>query len=139
SGGKKTGWFGSLTSMPARSRLRQAKRAGEHRKVLDDGEELLTRLPGDVATQLDMAEAAEAMKLAGLGIWLLGEARQDDGNSVPVLRMLARLYETHQRFPQAIALWERVKKIDPSDPEAPRKINEIAVNDTLARGRFLKE
>src|SRR5262249_3200363 len=47
-GGKRGGgWFGALTHMSARSRLKAATKAGEHKKVLEDGEELLIKLPGD--------------------------------------------------------------------------------------------
>ena len=42
----KRGWFTSLTTLPARSRIKSARRAGDHRKVLEQGEELLTRVPG---------------------------------------------------------------------------------------------
>src|SRR5262249_27466307 len=69
-------WLGSLTTLPARSRLRSAKRAGQHRRVLEEGEELLTRAPDDLNTQLDMAESAEALGLTNLAAWMLESARQ---------------------------------------------------------------
>ena len=57
--GKQSSLFGSLASLPARGRMRAALHAGDHRKVLELGEELLARVPGDVSTQLEMAQSAE--------------------------------------------------------------------------------
>jgi serine/threonine-protein kinase len=134
--GKKGSWFGSLTNYPARSRIRAAKKAGELRTVLEDGEDLLTRLPGDVPTQLDMAEAAEALGLMQLAVWLLEEAQRGAGQDRSVLRALARLYEIQRRYPNAIAQWEKVRNLDPSDAEANEKIKELAVNETLDKNNL---
>jgi serine/threonine-protein kinase len=135
-GEKKSGWFGALSSMPARNRLRSASKAGDFRKVLDDGEEFLTRVPGDVPTQLEMAEAAQALGIGSLAVWLLEDARSGAPKNPAVLRALALLYEDLHRYPQAITQWEKLKSLDPSDPEPGNKIRELAVNDTLTKGRY---
>jgi serine/threonine protein kinase len=130
------GWFGSLTNLPARGRLKAARRAGDHRKVLEYGEELLTRAPEDVGAQVEMAESAAALGLAGLAVWLLEQALRQDPPGFAVHRTLAQLYEKQRRFNDAIALWEEVRKADPADAEALQKINALAVSDTLARGKY---
>jgi serine/threonine protein kinase len=135
-GNKKTGWFGSLSNYSVKSRLRALKKAGDHRAVLEEGEEVLTKIPGDVQTQLDMAEAALALRLPSLAVWLLEEARQSAPKDKTVLRALASIYERQNRYKYAIAQWEKVRELDPSDVEAPAKIRELAVNDTLARGNY---
>ncbi|MFO0876997.1 MAG: protein kinase [Gemmataceae bacterium] len=135
-GGKKSSWFGSLSTMPARSRLRNALKAGEHRKVLEDGEDLLIRVPGDVQIQLDMAEAANELRLDSLAVWLLEEARQSAPQNTTVLRALALRYEQQKRYKLAVAQWEKIREISPSDSEAPAKIKEISVNETLSRGNY---
>lgn len=133
---KKASWFGSFTNFPARGKLRNAKKAGEHRKVLEEGELLLTRHPGDLSTQLDMAEAAVALNLLPLAGWLLEEARQATPENLTVLRALAEVYGKQKRYKQAIALWEKVRELDPTGSEAPAKIRELAVNETLAKGNY---
>jgi serine/threonine protein kinase len=135
-GGKKSGWLGTLTNLPARGRVRAARGAGEHRKVLELGEELLTRQPDDVATQIDMADAAEALHLPALAVWLLEEARLQAPTDVTILKALARVYERQKQFGKAISIWERVRDADPSDPEASTRIRDLSASDTIARGKF---
>lgn len=134
--GRKSSWFGSLTNLPARGRLKKAMHAGDYRKALECGEELLCRAPGDITAQLDMAAAAEALGLRALAIWLLEEARGPEGKSVTVLRALARMYERDQNLNKAIAVWEQVRELVPDDIEAGDKIRELSVNETLARSNF---
>src|SRR5439155_11186468 len=55
-------WLAPLTALAAKTRLKAAKHAGDYRKVLVLGEQVLARYPDDVATQLDMADAAGRMK-----------------------------------------------------------------------------
>jgi serine/threonine protein kinase len=127
------GWFSGLT---ARTRFKAARRAGDLRKVLELGEELLLRSPGDMKTHLDMATAADQLGLKRLAIWLLDQARLKDPGYLPVLRFLARIYEKLRDYQQAISTWELVKKAAPTDPEAFRKIHDLAANYTMARARY---
>lgn len=134
--GKKGSWFGSLANLPARGRLKKAMHAGDYRKALEFGEELLCRAPGDLAAQLDMAQAAEGLGLRSLAVWLLVEARQVDPKAVHVLRALARVYERNENLNKAIEVWEEVRALVPDDIEAGEKIRELSVNETLARSNF---
>jgi tetratricopeptide (TPR) repeat protein len=134
--GRKGSWFGSLTNLPARGRLKKARHAGDHRKALECGEELLCRAPNDAPAQIEMAHSAEELGLAGLAVWMLEEARAQDPKSVAVLRELGGLYERQDRLNHAIAIWEKVREMVPGDAEATDKIRELSVNETLARGNF---
>ena len=131
----KGGWFTSLTTLPARSRIKSARRASEHRKVLEQGEELLTRVPGDISIQLDMAASAEDLEMPSLATWLLEEARMHAPLDLSILKALAGLYERRNLYSRAIETWERIKKADPSDHEAATKIKDLAANETIARSK----
>ena len=131
--GKRAGWFGSLARFPSRRRLRTALRAEKFRKVLEDGEELLTRHPGDVPTQLDMAQAAQSLDLADLATWLLEQARNAAPDNLAILRALGEHLGELKRFSQSATIWEQVHKLDPTDHEAKDKIREMAVAETLDR------
>ena len=135
-GRKRAGWLGSLTSLPARGRVRAARRAGDHRKVLELGEELLARAPGDVSTQIEMAESAEALGMEGLAAWMLEEARGQAPKNKSVLRALALIYERQKRFGQAIPVWEEIRKIDPTDLDVSTRIKDLSARDTISRGNF---
>ena len=135
-GVKKAGWFGSLSNLPSWGRRRSARNAGDHRAVLEHGEELLCRNPADLSTHLDMAASAEALGLATLAVWLLEDARQRNPGAVSILRALAELYERQKRFPQAIAVWENVLAVSPGDRDAAGKIKDLSASDTIARSNF---
>jgi tetratricopeptide (TPR) repeat protein len=105
---------------------------------LEHGEEILRRNPWDVGTQMDMAEAADALGLLDLAVWTLEHARQKNPQDTTVNRALARLYEKRGNFSQAIGLWELVRKVDPSDVEAQHKGKDLAASDTIARGNYEK-
>ncbi len=129
-------WLSSLTTLTTRARVQSAKRAGQYRKVLEEGEEVLVRHPRDVKTQMAMAEAAEQLGLERLATWMLEEIRQQDRNYLPAHRALANLYEKQKQYSDAIAVWELVRKVAPHDGEAARKIQDLAASDTIARGGY---
>ena len=131
----KGGWFTSLTTLPARSRIRSARRAGEHRKVLEQGEELLTRVPDDIPIQMDMAASAEDLEMPALATWMLEEARLRAPQDLVILKALAELYEGRKMYSRAIETWERIKKADPSGHEAATKIKDLAASETIARSK----
>jgi tetratricopeptide (TPR) repeat protein len=120
-------------------RLRRAKGSGDYARVLQLGEELLTTDPGDVAAQLDMAEAAEAAGYRRLAIWLLHQTRAVDERSVAVNRALAVLYEKDAEFTRATEMWERVLEADRANTEARQKIRDLSARETIERGRYHEE
>lgn len=134
--GRLGGWLSGLAVLPIRARVNAARLAGRFRKVLSDGEEVLVRHPTDLKMQMALAEAAEKLGLVHLAAWMLEEIRGQDRRNLPARRALAKIYEREQQFSDAIAVWEEVRKLDPDDVDAIRKINDLAVSDTLARGNF---
>src|SRR5690348_4119440 len=129
-------WFAWLTAWSVRARMKAALRARDYLKVLEHGERILTRNPWDVGAQMDMADAAEVLGLLDLAIWNLEQARQKQAFDVRLNRALAHLYEKRGNFTQAIALWELIRKVKPSDTEAQHKIKDLAADDTIARGQY---
>jgi tetratricopeptide (TPR) repeat protein len=129
-------WFSWLWTLPALIRLKAAKRAQDHHKVLECGEHVLTANPWHLGSQLHMAQSAVELGLDRLAIWILEEARPQDSAGLPAHRFLAQLYERRQNYVEALALWERVAKAVPGDSEAHQQLKVLAVRDTLARGRF---
>lgn len=129
-------WFASLATLTTRARVNAAKRAGQLRKVLEEGEELLVRYPSDVKIQMTLAEAAEELELIHLAVWMLDEVRRLHPQHLPAYRALAVLHEKQKQFSAAIAVWEELRKLTPQDREAARKINDLAAADTIARGNY---
>jgi cytochrome c-type biogenesis protein CcmH/NrfG len=67
---------------------------------------------------------------------MLEQAREQEPQNANVLRYLARVYERLRQFSQAIALWTLIRKVDPTDGEAPLKINALSASETIARGGY---
>jgi Tfp pilus assembly protein PilF len=125
-----------LTSPASKAKLKAAKASRDYLKVLEQGEEILVRNPWDIGAQMDMAEAADALGLLDLAVWVMEQARQKNPQDATVNRALARLYEKRGNFSQAIGLWELVRKAVPSDVEAQHKAKDLAASDTIARGNY---
>ncbi|MBL8794064.1 MAG: tetratricopeptide repeat protein [Planctomycetia bacterium] len=128
--------FSILTASAAKARIKAVKRSRNYVKVLEHGEEVLAKNPWDIGAQMDMADAADALGLLDLAIWILQQAREKDPNHAALNRSLARLFEKRGNFTQAINLWELVHKVDPSDIEAHHKAKDLAASETILRGQY---
>lgn len=125
-----------LTSIRLRTKVKAAKRGREYLKVLEYGEQLLSKNPWDLGAQMDMAEAADALGLLDHAVFILDQARQKEPKDATLNRALARLFEKRGNYSQAIALWQLVKEVDPKDVEAAHKAKDLAASETIARGRY---
>ncbi|HEX3152808.1 MAG TPA: tetratricopeptide repeat protein [Gemmataceae bacterium] len=125
-----------LTTVRTRAKLKTAKRSRDYIKVLEYGEQLLSKNPWDVSAQMDMAEAADALGLLDHAIFFLDQARQKNPRDAMLNRALARLFEKRGAFSQAIALWQLVKEVSPADVEAAHKAKDLAASETIARGGY---
>jgi tetratricopeptide (TPR) repeat protein len=130
------GMLAWLTTWPAKARAKTSLKTRDYLAVLEHGERVLASDPWDVGAQMDMAAAADGLGQLNLAVWLLEQARQKTQTSAPLNRALARLYEKRGNFMQAIALWNLVRKAKPADQEAGRKLNDLAVNETIVRGNY---
>jgi hypothetical protein len=84
-----------------------------------------------------MAEAAEALNLPAVAVWMLKEAHEQAPTNLVVLRAFARLCERLERFAAAVALWKQVQKLEPASQEAADKIKNLSADDTIARSATL--
>lgn len=125
-----------LTTSTVKAKLKAAKRGRDFVRVLELGEEVLTKNPWDTGAQLDMSEAADQLGLLDVAVWFVEQARQKDPKDLTVNRALARLYEKRGNFKQAIVLWEMIHEAAPTDVEAQRKSKDLAACDTIARGNY---
>jgi tetratricopeptide (TPR) repeat protein len=128
--------FAFLSTPKFKARMRKAKMAREHAKVLEYGEEVLSRNPWDKGTSMEMAEAFEALGLLDLAVYSLDQARQKYPEDPTLNRALARLFEKRGDFSKAIVLWQIVQKANPRDVEAASKSKDLAASETIARGGY---
>lgn len=125
-----------ITTLRLRTRLKKAKHSRDHLSVLDFGEQILAKNPWDIGVQRDMADAADALGLLDVAIFILDQARQKDPKHATLNRMLARMFEKRGNFTHAIALWAMVKEAVPSDVEADHKVKDLTASETIQRGGY---
>ncbi len=125
-----------VRSLMGRFRLKRAMMRGDYLAALGLCELIFLRNPWDLGTHLTMAEAFEELECPDHALWTLEQIRSSNPNNPRVNRPLARLYEKRGNFNQAIALWELVRKADPTDQEASRKSKDLAASATIAKGRY---
>lgn len=128
--------FAFLSTPRFKASVKAAKASRDYLKVLEVGEDVLTRNPWDLGTQMDMAEAFEALGLSDLAVFSLDQARQKYPKDPTLNRALARLFEKRGDFQKAIVLWRLVQEADPRDLEAASKAKNLAASETIARGGY---
>ena len=106
--------------------------------MLEHGEQVLCRNPWDMGTQLDMAEAFDALGLLDLAVFTLDQARQKYPKDATLNRALARLFEKRGDFQKAIVLWQLVKEKHPTDVEAAHKAKDLAASETIQKGQYVE-
>jgi Flp pilus assembly protein TadD len=127
-----------LTTPRWKHRVKAAKRGRDYLKALEYAEQVLCRNPWDMGTQLDMAEAFDALGLGDLAVFTLDQARQKYPRDATLNRALARLFEKRGDFQKAIVLWQLVKETNPNDVEAAHKAKDLAARDTIAKGQYVE-
>ena len=128
--------FAFLTTPRIKARVKSAKSSRDYLAVLIHAEDVLSRNPWDMGTQMDMAEAFDALGLTDLAVYSLDQARQKYPKNATLNRALARLFEKRGDFQKAISLWQVVQEADPKDVEAAHKAKDLAASETIARGGY---
>src|SRR4051794_33640195 len=115
-----------------RLRSKGSKAKGNWKGVLETCEEAFVIHPWDVTTARDAAEACEQLEYFPVAQWLL-ESVQGQATEADFFRQLAHVEELNSAWQKAIQAWERVKKLDPNDDTASRKINALSADATIER------
>jgi serine/threonine protein kinase len=132
---KKEGWLASLSNLAAHGKLMALKAAGDDRKLLVTGEELLMRGQQPTNVHVEMVEAALRLKLKQTALWMAEKARDADPDNPALVRLLAKTYELAHHYQQAILMWRVLERLDPDDREAGRKITHLAASLSISRSR----
>jgi Flp pilus assembly protein TadD len=130
--------FAFLTTPRLKARVKAAKRTRDYLKVLEHGEQVLCRNPWDMGTQMDMAEAFDALGLSDMAVFSLDQARQKYPKDATLNRALARLFEKRGDYQNAIVLWQLVKEKHPTDVEAAHKAKDLAASHTIQKGGYVE-
>ncbi len=128
--------FAFFSTPRFKAKVKAAKAQGDYVRVLEHAESVFTRNPWDMGTQMDMAEAFDALGLLDLAVYTLDQARQKFPDDPTLNRALARLFEKRGDFTKAISLWQLVQKASPKDVEAAHKAKDLAASETIARGGY---
>ncbi|MCC6416954.1 MAG: hypothetical protein IT429_01755 [Gemmataceae bacterium] len=122
-----------FTTAVPRLKLRIARWRRDYLRVLDFAERILSRNPRDVSVHLALVEAFVNLDAPLHAVWALEEAHRQAPRNLKILRTLAQHYEGTARFKPAIAVWETIRKLAPSDTEAGEKIKGLSAKILIAK------
>lgn len=115
-----------------RLKVKTARAQSKWKGVIEACEEAFVVSPWDISASREAAEACEHLEYHAVAQWLL-ESVQNQATDADFFRHLAHVEELNAAWPKAIAAWERVKKLDPHDELANRKINALSASATIQR------
>ena len=133
----KVGRLVGVTNKTIHMKARSARGKENYKACLDVLEDAFTNNPWDVTAAREAAEAAEMLELYPLAEWYLESVQSEVGaKDAEFFRHAAHVHELCKSWPKAIAAWEAVKRIDPYDDEASRKINGLSASATIQRAKY---
>lgn len=132
----KVGRLAGARNQPIRMRARSARSKENYAQCLEICEEAFTNNPWDVATAREAAEAAEMLSYFPLAQWYLESIQTEVAKDAEFFRHIGHVHELNEAWAKAIAAWEQVKKIDPYDEDANRKINGLSASATIKRAKL---
>jgi tetratricopeptide (TPR) repeat protein len=128
----KVGRMAGARLQPVKLRIKASKSKGNWKGVLETCEEAFVVHPWDISTSRDAAEACEHLEYLSVAQWLL-ESVQGQATDADFFRHLGRVEELNRAWHKAIQAWEKVKKLDPNDEVASRKINALSADATIQK------
>jgi len=132
----KVGRLVGARNKPIQLRARSARSKEQYAQSLEICEDGFTNNPWDVGIAREAAESAEMLGHYQLAQWYLESVQNEAAKDAEFFRHAAHVHELCEAWPKAIAAWETVKKIDPNDDEAHRKINGLSASATIKRARY---
>ncbi|MEE8452194.1 MAG: hypothetical protein V3R99_09775 [Thermoguttaceae bacterium] len=133
---KTGGKLAQLKERGARSAVKKAKGKGRWDDVIKNGLKVLAVNPWDVPTLRAMATASDELEADEPELYYLNAALNVDPKNPAVNRHCAKALATRDQFDQAIACWHRVQQALPEDVEARKQIANLAVEQTIKKGRY---
>ena len=133
---KKGSKLAGVKGMGIKGSIKKAEMSKDWPTVLSSGLEMLKLNPWDVNTLTAMATACDALHFGETQLaWLKGalEANTTDPH---INRLCGRALARVGEFESAIACWQRVRKVKPTDEEANKAISNLEVEKTITRGGY---
>lgn len=129
----KVGMLASARVQPQHLRMRTEKARSNWTRVLELAEDAFAIHPWDVGTAQFAAEAAQKLERKDLARWLMESVLAQAGDDAGYFKQLAGVYEWTEQYREAIACWEKVRRLDPTDETAKRQINALSASATIQR------
>lgn len=133
----KVGRLVGMTNKTIHMKARSARGKEKYAAAIEALEEAFTNSPWDVAAAREGAESFEMLELYPIAQWYLESVQNEVGaKDAEFHRHAAHVHELCESWPKAIASWEAVKRINPFDEDAERKIKNLAAAATMKRANY---
>jgi tetratricopeptide (TPR) repeat protein len=120
---------------PMRMSARGSVKKEDFAKALATCEDAFTINPWDIETARIASDAAVGLGMKLVAQWLLESvhAQGEEHKDVEFLRHEAAIHELCEAWPKAIACWELIKKVSPTDQDATKRANDLSARATIQR------
>ena len=133
---KKGGKLAGLRGAGAKSKMGQCRRKKDWPGVVKHGLEMLKLNPWESSVLSEIAAALAELGFDECRLEYLKLALLAAPTDVEMNKQAALAFEDVADFDNAIRCWERISQQRPTDEEARRTINHLAVQKTIHKGNY---
>ncbi|MBS0210848.1 MAG: hypothetical protein JSS27_18045 [Planctomycetes bacterium] len=133
---KKGATLAGMKTAGMKTALQKTKLTKNWVTIITSGIEILKINPWDTGTLVEIGNACETLKADDCQLEYLKLAFDADHNDTNINRVYARALGRTGHFDQAMSCWQRVKNAKPTDEEAIRAMNNLAVEKTIHKGGY---
>ncbi len=126
--------FRRFFSLPSLTLIGFLKLFGRHRAIMARCERLLVKNPSDFMLNATLAAAADGAGHAEVAVFSYRLALERDPENAALLRSLARAYRGVEKIAEAIEIYQRLLRVEPSDDEARTAVRDLSAQKSLREG-----
>jgi len=135
-GNKKGAKMGKMKLMGIRGKIKKARMSKDWKAIDRLAEEGLSINPWNAQLNASQAEACLNIGYQEIADFAYRNALEIEPENIKYLRSLGKLLEERGNFAEAIGIYEKLAKLDPSDNSIKSKLNQLSADKVMQRGGY---
>lgn len=135
-GNKKGARTGKMKLFGIRGRIKKSKITKDWKSVDRLAEEGLTINPWDAHLNANLAEACQNIGYQEIADFSYRNALESDPDNKNYLHSLSELMEERGNYTEAIGIYQKLAKLDPSNNNIKSKLNQLSADHVMQRGGY---
>jgi tetratricopeptide (TPR) repeat protein len=126
----------SMTVRSLRSKAKKASSKEEWAEADNIAEQGLNLNPWDVGLLTEVGRSCFERGFHNMAAINYNWAVEQDKENIDLMKKLAESFEVQAKYKEAIAIWERIHKLDPMDSNARSKVTQLHAETVMDRGGY---